>query len=45
MASSVSARTVTSLKALAGPEKAAALLLYMGKPFAARLLKHFDGEE
>ena len=27
---------------LSGPEKAAALLLMMGKPPAARLLKHFD---
>jgi flagellar motor switch protein FliG len=41
----VSPRTVTSPKALTGPEKAAALLLYMGKPLAARLLKQFDAEE
>ena len=29
-------------RALTGPEKAAALLLMMGKPPAARLLKQFD---
>jgi flagellar motor switch protein FliG len=29
-------------RVLSGPEKAAALLLMMGKPPAARLLKHFD---
>jgi flagellar motor switch protein FliG len=29
-------------RTLSGPEKAAALLLMMGKPPAARLLKHFD---
>jgi flagellar motor switch protein FliG len=29
-------------RALTGPEKAAALLLMIGKPPAARLLKHFD---
>ncbi|MBV8103591.1 MAG: flagellar motor switch protein FliG [Hyphomicrobiales bacterium] len=29
-------------RVLSGPEKAAALLLIMGKPPAARLLKHFD---
>jgi flagellar motor switch protein FliG len=45
MPSSVLPRTITSPKALTGPEKAAALLLYMGKPLAARLLKQFDAEE
>ncbi|MBV9286572.1 MAG: flagellar motor switch protein FliG, partial [Hyphomicrobiales bacterium] len=30
---------------LSGPEKAAALLLMMGKPPAARLLKHFDASD
>ena len=29
-------------RALSGPEKAAAILLVMGKPPAARLLKQFD---
>jgi hypothetical protein len=29
-------------RVLSGPEKAAALLLMMGRPPAARLLKHFD---
>jgi flagellar motor switch protein FliG len=32
-------------KVLKGPEKAATLLLAMGKPLASRLLKHFDGDE
>lgn len=32
-------------KTLRGPEKTAALLLYMGKPLAARLLKQFDADE
>jgi len=32
-------------KVLKGPEKAAALLLAMGKPLANRLLKHLDGDE
>ncbi len=33
---------IQSERTLSGPEKAAALLLMMGKPPAARLLKHFD---
>jgi flagellar motor switch protein FliG len=32
-------------KVLRGPDKVAALLLAMGKPLAARLLKHFDPDE
>ena len=34
-----------AVKALRGPDKAAALLLCMGKPLAARLLKQFDTDE
>jgi flagellar motor switch protein FliG len=34
--------TIAGERALTGPEKAAALLLMMGKPPAARLLKQFD---
>ena len=30
---------------LKGPEKAAALLLAMGKPIASKLLKHFDAAD
>lgn len=45
MASPVTARSAGSPKSLKGPEKAAALLLYMGKPLAARLLRQFDAEE
>jgi flagellar motor switch protein FliG len=45
MASSVSQRTRTNAKALRGAEKAAALLLYMGKPLASRLLTQFDADE
>src|SRR5580698_2635540 len=33
---------ITGERTLSGPEKAAALLLMMGKPPAARLLKQFD---
>ena len=33
---------ISGERALTGPEKAAALLLMMGKPPAARLLKQFD---
>ena len=33
---------IQSERSPSGPEKAAALLLMMGKPPAARLLKHFD---
>ena len=33
---------ITNERMLTGPEKAAALLLMMGKPPAARLLKQFD---
>lgn len=32
-------------RVLKGPDKVAALLLAMGKPLAARMLKHFDGDE
>ena len=35
----------TGLKPLCGPDKAAALLLVMGKPAAANLMKHFDAAE
>jgi flagellar motor switch protein FliG len=45
MTQSVPPRTITNPKALTGPERAAALLLYMGKPLASRLLKQFDSEE
>lgn len=45
MTASALPRTATSLKALTGPERAAALLLYMGKPLASRLLPQFDSEE
>jgi hypothetical protein len=34
-----------SVRTLKGPDKAAALLLCMGKPLAARLLKQFDNDE
>ena len=34
--------TISGERLLSGPEKAAALLLMMGNPPAARLLKHFD---
>ena len=33
------------LKTFRGPDKVATLLLAMGKPLAARLLKHFDADE
>ncbi len=45
MTSSLAPRTRTNAKALRGAEKAAALLLYMGKPLASRLLTHFDAGE
>jgi flagellar motor switch protein FliG len=45
MTSSPALRTRTNAKALRGAEKAAALLLYMGKPLASRLLTHFDAGE
>lgn len=38
-------KSVQGSKSLKGVEKAAALLLTMGKPLAARLLKHFDANE
>jgi flagellar motor switch protein FliG len=38
-------RIPTASRALKGPDKAAALLLAMGKPVAGRLLKHFDPQE
>jgi flagellar motor switch protein FliG len=45
MAAPVSPRIRTNTKALKGAEKAAALLLYMGKPLASRLLTQFDADE
>lgn len=44
-ASSGSPGAVVSAKALNGPQRTAALLLFMGKPLASRLLKQFDSEE
>jgi flagellar motor switch protein FliG len=38
----MSEAAISSDRELSGPEKAAALLLMMGKPPAARLLKQFD---
>ena len=35
----------TAKRVLSGRDKAAALLLAMGKPFAARVLKHFEEDE
>jgi flagellar motor switch protein FliG len=45
MTSPVSPRIRVNTKALRGAEKAAALLLYMGKPLASRLLTQFDADE
>src|SRR2546430_16779963 len=45
MAAPPSPRNRTNPKALRGAEKAAALLLYMGKPLASRLLTQFDADE
>jgi flagellar motor switch protein FliG len=45
MATPVASKSGQAVKALRGPDKAAALLLCMGKPLAARLLKQFDTDE
>jgi flagellar motor switch protein FliG len=45
MASSVAAASGSGAKHLRGSEKAAALLLFMGKPLASRLLSQFDSDE
>jgi flagellar motor switch protein FliG len=45
MASSVASKSGPSVGALKGPDKAAALLLCMGKPLASRLLMQFDTDE
>ena len=38
-------KVIMANRPLKGPEKAAALLLAMGKPLASRLLKHFDSDD
>src|SRR5476649_2779970 len=45
MAFPVASKSGPSARTLIGPDKAAALLLCMGKPLAARLLKQFDSDE
>jgi flagellar motor switch protein FliG len=45
MASLIASKSGPSVRTLKGPDKAAALLLCMGKPLAARLLKQFDSDE
>jgi flagellar motor switch protein FliG len=45
MASSVASKSGPSARPLQGPDKAAALLLCMGKPLASRLLMQFDADE
>ncbi|MGO8844464.1 MAG: flagellar motor switch protein FliG [Methylocella sp.] len=45
MASPVASKSGPSARALKGPDKAAALLLCMGKPLASRLLRQFDTDE
>lgn len=45
MAAPVASKSGPSVRTLRGPDKAAALLLCMGRPLAARLLKQFDTDE
>jgi flagellar motor switch protein FliG len=45
MAAPVSSRNRPAAMTLRGSEKTAALLLYMGKPIASRLLTQFDADE
>lgn len=45
MAENSAVDATSGTRKLSGREKAAALLLAMGKPLATRLLKHFDEEE
>lgn len=45
MAASGAVKTGLNAAPLKGPEKAAALLLYMGKPLASRMLMQFDSDE
>lgn len=45
MAAPVSSRSRSAAMTLRGSEKTAALLLYMGKPIASRLLTQFDADE
>jgi len=45
MATPVASKSGSNGRALKGPDKAAALLLCMGKPLASRLLTKFDADE
>jgi flagellar motor switch protein FliG len=45
MTQPVSPRSRPATTTLKASEKAAALLLYMGKPLASRLLMQFDADE